>query len=575
MRKVKTNLRGWVCAAGAVILSSSAAFLSGCAGLVSSANSTGNPPSTLVITNVQTGSVTTASSQVLWATNVAANSSVDYGTTLAYGNTTPVDSGMVTSHQATLSGLAAGTTYYYQVNSTDSKGHNGHVGNTFKTAGFSLSGTITPATGGSGPKVMLSGAANATTTANSLGAYTFTGLASGSYTIAPSNTGYTFTPVSQNATVSTVNVTGVNFSANAAPGAPTITTQPVNQTVTTGQTATFTVVAGGTAPVMTTADSGSTFRAVVTNTAGTVTSAAATLTVNAAPVAGIQVGSTSINFGNGVVGSNSSQVLIITNTGTATLSITQVNASGSGSFSVSGFSLPLNVNAGQQTTIKVSFSPTSVGAASGNISIVSNAPTSPTSVGLSGTGIVATLTLGISPTSLSFGNVTTGTSSASQNVTITNTGNSNVTISQVNVSGSGYSFTGSSIPVTLSPAQNSTLAAQFSPAVAGSISGNITIVSNASGSPAAVSLSGTGVVPVQHSVALTWNASTSTVSGYNVYRSTVSGSGYTKLDSSLVSGLTYTDSTVLNTTTYYYVTTAVDSSGTESVYSNEVSAAIP
>ncbi len=595
---MKPTVKGWVCAASAVILSCSAAFLSGCAGLVSSANSTGNPPSTLVITNVQTGSVTTASSQVLWATNVAANSSVDYGTTLAYGNTTPVDSGMVTSHQATLSGLAAGTTYYYQVNSTDSKGHNGHVGNTFKTAGFSLSGTITPATGGSGATVMLSGAANASTTANSLGAYTFTGLASGSYTIAPSNKGYTFIPVSQNATVSTVNVTGVNFSANAAPGAPTITTQPVNQTVTTGQTATFTVVAGGTAPlsyqwqknggniagatsasyttpVMTTADSGSTFRAVVTNTAGTVTSAAATLTVNAAPVAGIQVGSTSINFGNGVVGSNSSKVLIITNTGTATLSITQVNASGSGSFSVSGFSLPLNVNAGQQTTITVSFSPTLVGAASGNISIVSNAPTSPTSIGLSGTGIVATLTLGISPTSLSFGNVTTGTSSASQNVTITNTGNSNVTISQVSASGSGYSFTGSSTPVTLSPAQNSTLAAQFSPAVAGSISGNITIVSNASGSPAAVSLSGTGVVPIQHSVALAWNASTSTVSGYNVYRSTVSGSGYTKLDSSLVSGLTYTDSTVLNTTTYYYVTTAVDSSGTESIYSNEVSAAIP
>jgi len=534
----------------------------------------------------------------MWATNVAANSSVDYGTTLAYGNTTPVDSGMVTSHQVTLSGLTAGTTYYYQVNSTDSKGHNGHVGNTFKTAGFSLSGTITPATGGSGATVMLSGAANASTTANSLGAYTFTGLASGSYTIAPSNKGYTFIPVSQNATVSTVNVTGVNFTANAAPGAPTITTQPANETVTTGQTASFTVVAGGTAPlsyqwqknggniagatsasyttlVTTTADSGSTFRAVVTNTAGTVTSAAATLTVNAAPVAGIQVGSTSINFGNRVVGSNSSQVLIITNTGTATLSITQVNASGSGSFSVSGFSLPLNVNAGQQTTITVSFSPTSVGAASGNISIVSNAPTSPTSIGLSGTGIVATLTLGISPTSLSFGNVTTGTSSASQNVTITNTGNSNVTISQVSASGSGYSFTGSSTPVTLSPAQSSTLAAQFSPAVAGSISGNITIVSNASGSPAAVSLSGTGVVPVQHSVALTWNASTSTVSGYNVYRSTVSGSGYTKLDSSLVSGLTYTDSTVLNTTTYYYVTTAVDSSGTESVYSNEVSAAIP
>src|SRR5207245_308279 len=94
---------------------------------------------------------------------------------------------------------------------------------------------------------------------------------------------------------------------NPAPVAPTITTQPVNQTVTAGQTASFTVAATGTAPlsyqwqkngvnipgatassyttpVTTTSDSGSTFRAVVTNTAGTATSNAATLNVNAAPV---------------------------------------------------------------------------------------------------------------------------------------------------------------------------------------------------------------------------------------------------------------------------------------------------
>src|SRR5712664_2261710 len=131
MRTVKTSLRGWVCAASAVVLSSSAALLSGCAGLVSSANSTGNPPppTTLVITNIQTGPVTTSSSQIAWTTNIPADSSVDYGTTIAFGNSTPVDSGMVTSHQMTLSGLAAGTTYYYQVNSTDSKGNHGHGGN--------------------------------------------------------------------------------------------------------------------------------------------------------------------------------------------------------------------------------------------------------------------------------------------------------------------------------------------------------------------------------------------------------------------------------------------------------------
>jgi fibronectin type 3 domain-containing protein len=76
-------------------------------------------------------------------------------------------------------------------------------------------------------------------------------------------------------------------------------------------------------------------------------------------------------------------------------------------------------------------------------------------------------------------------------------------------------------------------------------------------------------------VALTWNASTSTVAGYNVYRSTVNGGSYTKINSSLVSALNYTDSTVQNGTTYYYVTTAVDSSGNESAFSNQASAAIP
>ena len=411
-----------------------------------------------------------------------------------------------------------------------------------------------------------------------------------------SDSGSTFAVVVSN-TVGTVTSAAATLTVNPASVGPSITTSPTNQTVTAGQTATFTVVAAGTAPlsyqwqkngvniagataasyatpVTTTSDSGSRFAVVVSNTVGTVTSAAATLTVNAAPVAGIQVSSSSINFGNEVVGNNLSQALIITNTGTATLTITQVTETGS-AFSVSGFSVPLNVSVGQKTTITVAFQPTTVGAVSGNISIVSNAPGSPTSVGLSGSGIAATLTLGISPTSLSFGNVTTGTSSASQTVTITNTGNANVTISQITLSGSGYAMTGGSAPVTLSPSQNLTLSVQFSPTAAGSVTGTISIVSNASGSPATIALSGTGVASIQHSVDLTWTASTSTVSGYNVYRSTVSGSSYTKINSSLVTALNYTDSTVQNGTTYYYVTTAVDSSGTESAYSNAASAIIP
>ena len=83
----------------------------------------------------------------------------------------------------------------------------------------------------------------------------------------------------------------------------------------------------------------------------------------------------------------------------------------------------------------------------------------------------------------------------------------------------------------------------------------------------------TATVQSAHSVALSWIASTSTVAGYNVYRSTVSGTQYAKVNSSLVVGsLAYTDTTVLGGTVYYYVTTAVDASGNESVHSNEVSA---
>ncbi|HEU4752404.1 MAG TPA: malectin domain-containing carbohydrate-binding protein, partial [Armatimonadota bacterium] len=70
------------------------------------------------------------------------------------------------------------------------------------------------------------------------------------------------------------------------------------------------------------------------------------------------------------------------------------------------------------------------------------------------------------------------------------------------------------------------------------------------------------------SVSLTWNASSGATS-YNVKRSTTSGSGYVTLAG--VSATSYTDNTVANGSTYYYVVTAV-SSGGESGPSNQASA---
>jgi hypothetical protein len=78
-------------------------------------------------------------------------------------------------------------------------------------------------------------------------------------------------------------------------------------------------------------------------------------------------------------------------------------------------------------------------------------------------------------------------------------------------------------------------------------------------------------------VVLTWTASTSSnVTGYNVYRSTTSGSGYVLLNSSPITGTTYTDGTSQPGQTYYYVATSVDSSGAQSAYSNPpIAATIP
>ena len=82
-------------------------------------------------------------------------------------------------------------------------------------------------------------------------------------------------------------------------------------------------------------------------------------------------------------------------------------------------------------------------------------------------------------------------------------------------------------------------------------------------------------MPVQHSVALSWKSSTNAhVVSYSLYRSTTAGSSY-GLEASAIGGSAYTDQSVQPGTTYFYVLTAVDDQGRESVYSNESRAIIP
>ena len=82
-------------------------------------------------------------------------------------------------------------------------------------------------------------------------------------------------------------------------------------------------------------------------------------------------------------------------------------------------------------------------------------------------------------------------------------------------------------------------------------------------------------VVAPHSVSLSWSPSSSPgVSSYKVYRGNVSGGPYSLLTSG-VSSTSYTDTNVQSGSTYYYVTTAVDSSGIESAYSAAAQAVIP
>ena len=75
---------------------------------------------------------------------------------------------------------------------------------------FTITGTIS-GSGGSGATVKLTGAATATVTANTSGVYTFSGVTAGTYTVTPSKSGHIFIPGSRSATVTSGNVTGVNF----------------------------------------------------------------------------------------------------------------------------------------------------------------------------------------------------------------------------------------------------------------------------------------------------------------------------------------------------------------------------
>ncbi len=313
------------------------------------------------------------------------------------------------------------------------------------------------------------------------------------------------------------------------------------------------------------------------STTGATTSVSLSGTGTAAATPQLTVSSASLGFGSVTVNTTVTKALTLTSSGTAPVTVNSLALTGSG-FSSAGAAFPLTLNPGTSASVQVTFDPTVAGALTGQIVVSSNSTTgATTSVSLSGTGTAAaTPQLTVSSASLSFGSVPIG-SPTTQALTLTSSGTSPVTVSAASLTGAGFTVTGATFPVTLNPAVAITLQVQFNPTAAVTSTGTITISSNSTtGSPIIVSLSGTGTA-VQHQVSLVWSAPASSpdpVSSYNIYRSS-GGSSYQRINTSVETQTTYVDLAVQAGTTYGYYVKSVDSAGTESTSSNQVTVTVP
>jgi hypothetical protein len=278
----------------------------------------------------------------------------------------------------------------------------------------------------------------------------------------------------------------------------------------------------------------------------------------------------SVNLGSVRVGGSSTQYVTITNLSSNTRTITRANLAGD-DFKIRGLALPCSLGPAASITFTVIFSPVAVRNAVGSLSIALDShDVSSLAIAVSGTG-TAPASLSLQPASLNFGSVAVGSTKTLKAMLTAN--GAPAVISSATTSNLEFTVTGLSLPITLAAGQSLPFSVHFRPRSSGSANGTLTFSGNASTRASAQAVSGTGTVPKPRHVSLSWSPKAS-VAGYNIYRGRNPGGPYTKLNSEPSPTSSFSDNSVKGGQTYYYVVTSVDSSGSESGYSNETRAVV-
>ncbi len=202
-----------------------------------------------------------------------------------------------------------------------------------------------------------------------------------------------------------------------------------------------------------------------------------------------------INFGNQPLLSPTTAVTVtLTNEGSAALNIASITASGD--FQQTNTCGTYLSGGGGTCALQVTFTPTSVGLETDQITITDNAGGSQ-AITVTGDGVLTGGSLLFSPASLTFAAQTVGTTSANQTALLINNGNEAVTITNITAP-FGFAETNNcgtnfpTVPASLNVNQTCTISVSFSPSATGNIAGSVLVSSNAVKANTSLSVTGTG-----------------------------------------------------------------------------------